>query len=503
MPHAATAETQRRALEIAYRRADLSLDDLWMGYFTLGGDAGLVEVEAYLAGLMALPGAQRDILAHAVNERLDDLTTRLRVPYGRVLRSPPPSSGLLTALIGLLEGMEGGPPERLIGVLDSAAALLGVDVTVYLVDYGQRSLIPLRTAAARPRTFIPGRPLPIESTLAGRAFQHVQIMAARDTDGRAQLWVPLLDGAERLGVLEVGLAGVDDPDDPNLRWECRWLSGLVGHLITASTSYGDALDAVRRLHPRSDSAELIWNLLPAMTATTDRFIVAGQFEPTDRVGGDAFDYALSEDHASVAIFDSTGHSMTSGLVTAAALSASRSVRRDGGGLSQQAAAIDQVVRTRFRDRGLYVTAVLTDLDLTSGRLRYVAAGHPAPLLVRDGRVVKALTGGRRPMLGVGAEDVGVAEEWLQPGDSLLLYTDGVPEARDDHGQFFGVDRLSDFLRRAMAAGFPAPETVRRLTAAVLDHQHGQLQDDATVVLSTWLSAEPGHGPSHPETQPWI
>lgn len=484
MPRAATADDQRHALEIACRRANLSVDALWMAYFTLGGDAGAVEVEAYLHGLMPLPAGQRDILAHAVNERLDDVTTRLRVPYARVVRPATPPTGALAALVSLLEGWEQEPPERLIEALEVAAAALDVEVTVHLVDYGQRQLIPLLTDPRRPGTLEPGVPVPVESTLGGRAYQWVEIIPS-EGEGPARLWVPLLDGTERLGVLEVCLSGTDDPGDPQIRQECRLLSGLLGHLITLSTGYGDALDRVRRLHPRSPSAELIWDLLPPLTAGTDRFMVAGQLEPSAEVGGDAFDYALSQDLAQLAIFDATGHSMTSGLVTAAALAASRSVRRAGGGLVEQGVAVNETVSVEFGSQGLYVTAVLADLDLTTGRLRYLNAGHPPPLLLRGGRLVKTLTGGRRGMFGLNPPPVTLGEEMLEPGDLLLLYTDGVPEARDEHGEFFGLDRLADLLRRAMAAGFPPPETVRRLVSAVMDHQAGTLQDDATVLLATW------------------
>ena len=117
MSRVTTADAQRHALQIACRRANLSLDQLWLAYFTLGGEAEPVEVEAFLQGLMPLPAVQRDILTHAVNERLDDLTTRLRVPYERLLRSATPSVGPLGALVRLLEGMEQEPPERIVDVM--------------------------------------------------------------------------------------------------------------------------------------------------------------------------------------------------------------------------------------------------------------------------------------------------------------------------------------------------------------------------------------------------
>ena len=84
-----------------------------------------------------------------------------------------------------------------------------------------------------------------------------------------------------------------------------------------------------------------------------------------------------------------------------------------------------------------------------------------------------------------SERAAVGREQLEPGDRLLLYSDGILEARNAHGEFFGEHRLADFTRRAELAGLPAPETLRRLTAAVLAHQGGQLQDDATLVLVDW------------------
>lgn len=69
----------RRFLE-ALKASCLSVDDLWMRYFALGGDAGEMEIEAYLSGLMQLTPLQHDILAHAINERLEELAPP-RAPY--------------------------------------------------------------------------------------------------------------------------------------------------------------------------------------------------------------------------------------------------------------------------------------------------------------------------------------------------------------------------------------------------------------------------------------
>lgn len=73
---------QRRRFADSLRHADVSLEELWLRYFTLGGQAGQFEIEAYIHGAMALPPLQRDVLAHALNERLDELYSQApRAPY--------------------------------------------------------------------------------------------------------------------------------------------------------------------------------------------------------------------------------------------------------------------------------------------------------------------------------------------------------------------------------------------------------------------------------------
>ena len=79
----------------------------------------------------------------------------------------------------------------------------------------------------------------------------------------------------------------------------------------------------------------------------------------------------------------------------------------------------------------------------------------------------------------------VAEEALQPGDWLAVHTDGVTEARDTNGTWFGEDRLVDLLTREVAGDQSPAETARRLMHAVLEHRDGVLQDDASVLLARW------------------
>jgi serine phosphatase RsbU (regulator of sigma subunit) len=160
----------------------------------------------------------------------------------------------------------------------------------------------------------------------------------------------------------------------------------------------------------------------------------------------------------------------------------------------------------------FVTALLCDLDTATGLLRWIPCGHPPPLLIRGNRSVKELSrpaqlplglaglGDRPPEPGYdcppepepGDDDV-VCTERLEPGDRILLYTDGVTEAQAADGTPFGTERLADFIIRHSSTGLPAPEIMRRLNRAILDYQHGRLRDDATVVLVEWQPEEPGEG----------
>lgn len=370
------------------------------------------------------------------------------------------------------------PPDALSAAVTAAVRDLGVTVTTYVVDVEQELLRPLPE---------PGRPLPdplpIDASLPGRAYTEVRVRAGQD----GRLWVPVVDGTERLGLLEVGLPAGADPDDPALRDGCRAVAGLVGHLVASKSAYGDGLQRARRSEPMAVSAELLWQLLPPLTFAVDTVVVSAILEPCYEVGGDAFDYALDGGRLALAVLDGVGHGLPATLTTAVALAALRAARRTGGGLAEQIAAVETALRSQWRD-GRFVTAVLAEIEVDTGLIRYVNAGHPAPVLLRRGRAVRALTGGRRPPLGLNLPGGEPGEARLEPEDRLLLYTDGVTEARDATGEMFGLPRLADLAERHIGSELPAPETLRRLARAVAAYRGTASRDDATMVLVEWSGA---------------
>jgi hypothetical protein len=476
------AEVQQRTLARAFQRAQLTVDELWMRYFALGGEAGLFEVDAYLNGLGDLPGGQRDVLAHAVNERLDELTWVDRASYSRTVREHDLRSRPLAALVHLLEGAELAPPDRLPVLAEAAGRALGVDIAIYLADYDQRHLRPLETDRGTGNRSV----LQIDDSPAGQAFRQIRTVSAQ-SGGRGWLWMPLLDNSERLGVLQIGVPDPAELHDPALRAQCRWISMLIGHLVVLLTQYGDSADLVRLPKPRTVASELVWSMLPPLTAGVDNFVVSGVLEPRDKSSGDAFDYSLSETTASLMILQTAGPGLNRGLIAATAMAAYRGARLAGQGLDGQADAIDEAIGEQFGGKG-FVTAVLAEVDLVSRRLRYVNAGHTDPLIMRAGNAIQPLLGGRRPPLGVGKGALAVAEEMLRPDDWLIMTTDGIIKARNENGDVFGDSKLTDILQREAAAGHPLPEAARRLVHAALIHQNGAQCGDATVLLTRWTNA---------------
>jgi serine phosphatase RsbU (regulator of sigma subunit) len=370
----------------------------------------------------------------------------------------------------------------------AGGARLGATSTViWLVDYDQALLVPVLPLTEEPRTG-----LSVDGSVAVRAFRTVELVETELGDAR-RVWVPLLDGVERLGVLELVLPTGGEPLGDQLHRVLGQFAHLIAELYVSNTQYTDHYEWFRRQEPMALPAEMQHDLLPPLTFGTDRLVISGLLAPAYEVGGDAFDYALNGNIAHLALFDAVGHGLQASLLAGLAVSCYRNSRRAGLGLPHTAAALDRVLAQMFGGER-FVTALLAQLDVDTGELRMLNAGHPEPLLLRGNRVVKELSVEPAAPLGLNGlldevtpDSFTVVAEQLQPADRLLLATDGVDEARNAEGEFFGRDRLAQFAAKEAASGVPTPEMMRRLQQAVLRHQVGALQDDATLLFVEWLT----------------
>ncbi len=364
---------------------------------------------------------------------------------------------------------------------DLAAALEkvgGNHLVLYVVDYEQQTLQPVALASE----LMDDRPkgVNIEGTMAGRAFQTQEAVAAEGAEGW-KVWAPVRERAERIGVLELGFPLVDD----RLIGLCDDLGRLVGHLVLTAGRYTDLIELRRRRRPMNLAAEMQWDmLLPPLAFSSPDLAIAGLLEPAYLVAGDAFDYSLNGDVLGFAILDAMGHGVSSTLTSTLALGAFRFGRRRGLETTVIAEQIDDALIEQF-DGESFVTGHLACLDVATGHFEWVNAGHPAPMLVRGSKVVAELQCDPCLPLGLGIRITEVGSCQLRPGDKLFFYSDGAIEARPTGGNQFGIERLRDLVEEYTAAGLLASETLRRLAAALRGHRGGELEDDATLVFLEW------------------
>ena len=381
------------------------------------------------------------------------------------------------ALIRIVESARLLPPDRLADLALEVSASFGVRaVRIFLVEHSLRRLLPYADSSVEA--------FDVDGTMGGRAYLTNELVEARHDD-HVVVWAPLRDGVDRLGVIQFEVDQLDD----SRRETLTRIAAIVAAEIVSKSQYTDLFELARRDRAMSIGADLQRDLMPPQTFATRDLSVVSAIEPAYAAAGDTCDYAYNDGVLHAAVFDAIGHDFNASVISAAAVAAYRHTRRLDADLAQIAATIDAAVDDQFAD-AMFITAILVTLDVGSGLLRWINAGHPPPLHIRNGRVIGTMGGPSVPPLGLasatGRSAPGhIYEAALEPGDRVLLYTDGIIEARSANGDDFGLARLREFLQRAIASQTADAEIVRRLSHAVVDHHHGKLKDDATLLMISW------------------
>jgi serine phosphatase RsbU (regulator of sigma subunit) len=383
----------------------------------------------------------------------------------------------------LIEASHTAALEQIPEMIARCAEVAGLfDATVFIADIRETTLRQL--TGEGPDAGDGGQRFNVQGSLPGQAFQRVDIVPERlapPVSGRQRWWVPITDGVERLGVLRADTDTVGEP----IRQAMRDLASVTALVLLSKRSYSDSYARLTRTEPMNVAAEMQWNLTPPPAFAGHEVTVSATMEPAYHVGGDAFDYAVADSTLYLSIFDAMGHDTTAGITANVAVSACRNARRQGASLTETSRHVERTLVREF-STSRYVTGIMAKLRMDTGRLTWINRGHHLPILLRGNRWITELS---CPPAGPLGTDLGLplreCTEQLEPGDRLLLYTDGIVEARDSRGVEFGRDRFVDFVLRHHSAGLAVHETLRRLMAAVLEHHDGELADDATVLLTEW------------------
>jgi PAS domain S-box-containing protein len=323
---------------------------------------------------------------------------------------------------------------------------------------------------------IPDLPNPTSYERALGGGEHLDILLRLDP--RSRMCVPLVARGRTIGVITLVSS------KPDRRYDEEDL------LLAEDLAYRCALAADNaRLHrDRSEIARVLQrSLMPPHLPEIPGVEVGAEYLPvgeTNDVGGDFYDLINTvEDGWLCAIGDVRGKGVEAASVTALARYTIRAVTLKNDLPSEVLAALNEaMLRQLPEDR--FCTAACVRLEPQDGLAGVGAdisrAGHPPPLLVRsDGKVEEVGCAGK--VLGVFSEaELSDTSLRLMPGEALVLYTDGVTEARSPDGTFFGEGRLRHLL--GTCAGCDAATLARRIKCVVLDFQEGYPRDDLAVLV---------------------
>ncbi len=237
-----------------------------------------------------------------------------------------------------------------------------------------------------------------------------------------------------------------------------------------------------REHRIADTLQSVILTPPEQMARIESACVYRPASDVARIGGDFYDvFAIDHDHLGIVIGDVSGKGLDAARFTSLMHDGMRAYAYEGSRPAEVMTRMNRLVY-RMSPTETFATIFFGVLEASTGRLRFSAAGHPCPIVVGSGSA-RFLEDGRSPFLGAFDNAVFVdVEEQLSAGDMIVLYTDGIIEARSN-GEFFGEARLLATVQKIRHAA--ARKMPKRVLAAALRFAGGQLQDDAVVLAVKW------------------
>ncbi|GGU26311.1 PP2C family protein-serine/threonine phosphatase [Streptomyces lavendofoliae] len=378
------------------------------------------------------------------------------------------------SLAGVLAAAETAAP---VESLDVVARMLSehlgaVSVAFLITDFTGGSVVRLG-AAGSVDTDEPARRITLRGTLYDDVIRTQQPRVEEvGENGRVRVVAPVTNRGDAMGLLELFLPA--GPTAEVMR-EIGESAHALAYIVIANRSFTDVYQWGRRTSPLSLAAEIQHRLLPASLACeAAQFAVAGALEPADHVGGDTFDYTIDRDAVQLSVTDAMGHDVDAALLATLVVGALRRARRAGADLAEQARQADRAMREHSRS---YVTGQLLRISLVDGGTEFINAGHPWPLVIRDGEVREITPRIDLPFGFQVPHTYRVQALDLRPGDRLVMLTDGMLERKA------GSVDLRELIVRTRA--LHPREAARSLVAAVVDANQGHLEDDATVMCLDW------------------
>lgn len=301
--------------------------------------------------------------------------------------------------------------------------------------------------------------------------------ARATTAGMWRVLAPVTERGESIGLLEMFLPA--EPDDEVVA-EIAQVALLMAFVVIANRRHTDLFEWGQRSRSFSLSAEIQQRLLPeAHTCEAAAFTLAAWLEPAESIGGDTFDYSQARDSLQLSLTDAMGHGVNAALTASVCVGGLRGARRRGMSLLEQAAIANSSLADHAFSRSGddFATGVIGRVDLKTGAIEIVNAGHVLPYLLRGSEVTSLDLGTHLPF-GMFAETTYESTHLtLEPGDRVVFVTDGMLERN-----VAGID-LTGAIRDT--GSLHPREVVRALADSALTAAGHALEDDATVLVLDW------------------
>jgi serine phosphatase RsbU (regulator of sigma subunit) len=298
---------------------------------------------------------------------------------------------------------------------------------------------------------------------------------------RTVMCAPMICDDTVLGLIQLDSS---NPDHRFTRADMALFLGIAGHtaLALGKARLHDQLMAQVLLQKDLQMAERIQHsFLPRAAPRVDGYRFAQSYSAARHIGGDYYDFVQISDSAlGIAVADVSGKGVAAALYMA---KLSSEMRFHARGCLSACTVVGALNRALAEDMesGMFVTLALLILQPEMRNLTVCSAGHLPPLLCSAAGVVSELSSPGNIPIGV-FEDARYSEteHLLQPGDRVLLYTDGVTEAMDRDGRLFGAERLKEVIRTAPNAG--PDDMLRAVHSAVAEHASGVPQSDDVAMV---------------------
>lgn len=333
---------------------------------------------------------------------------------------------------------------------------------------------------ASPRTGMAQRAF--ESGLT--QYQYADGSFGTEPRDAVEVAVPLVAGSRRIGAVHLGRRADGEPYDDETRTTLSTLAQQAAMALGNAMLYRELAEQARWQQEMKWAREIQQALLPRHAPALPGYAVQGYSMPAREVGGDCYDHLPTPSGAwYFMVGDVSGKGVPAALIT----SIVRSLLHTWADLASD--PLDMVKRvnrslTPDLDKDMFVTLAVVQVDPRTHQAEVVRAGHESILLMhKDGQIEPCRPGGAAMgLVDVDTFDASlkVQQVHLRPGDTLLLYTDGVTDAQDQSGMEFGLDRLETLLRQHRGAA--VHDLIKALTNGIQDHVAGQAPyDDCTLL----------------------